>query len=91
MNGFKHLDVAASIYFNPAMGKKRKEESGEPQKFSVGETVIILRPHLWSGATGEVVSFANGLHRIKIEAKDPTPAHSHFHADAPGSELEAYI
>jgi len=72
---------------------KRKPEAKDetPQKFAVGESVIILRPHLWSDAIGEIVSFNNGLHRVKIKAKADGSTFSHFHADVPGEQLDSFI
>lgn len=70
---------------------KRKEAPLEPQKYAVGETVLILRPHLWSRCCGEVVAFANGLHRVKIEARDKETYPNGFHTDVPGSQLEPYL
>ena len=73
---------------------KRKPEpkSEAVQKFSVGETVLIVRPSpLWAGCVGEVVSFANGLHRVRITAKPDASNFSHFHADVPGEHLESFI
>lgn len=76
------------------VGVKRKAEAKnlEPQKFVVGETVLILRPSpLWAGCTGTVFGFANGLHRIRIEAKPDGSTFSHFRADIEGSLLQSYI
>lgn len=74
------------------MKRKAEAKNLEPQKFVVGETVLILRPSpLWAGASGEVVSFKDGLHRVRIEAKPDGSTFSHFHADIPGSLLQSYI
>jgi len=73
---------------------KRKPEAKDetPQKFAVGESVIILRPNkLWFDCVGEVVSFNNGLHRVKIKAKADGSTFSHFHADVPGEQLDSFI
>jgi hypothetical protein len=59
--------------------------------FAVGETVAILRPHLWSNCVGEVVSVNNGMHRIRIEAKPDGSTFSFFHADVDGHLLDSYI
>lgn len=41
--------------------------------------VIVVRPHLWSGAVGEVVAqYNDGNHRVRITGKDG----SYFHTDA---------
>jgi hypothetical protein len=55
-----------------------------PQKFALGERVKINRPHLWSGNSGEVVSFADGQHRIRIKGKDE----GFFHTEATAEFLE---
>ncbi len=73
------------------MKRKPEAKNLEPQKFAVGETVIILRPHLWSSCSGAVVSFSAGMHRVKIDAKDGETYPSGFHADVGARELEAYI
>jgi len=63
----------------------------QPRKFADGETVLIKRPHLWSGCVGEVVGFANGLHRVKITGKPEGTSFSHFHADVAADLLETYL
>lgn len=75
------------------MKKKSKglDYSNEPRKFEDGETVLINRPHLWSGCSGVVVFFKEGLHRVRIEAKEGGSTCSHFHADVPGGMLEVYL
>lgn len=73
------------------MKRKPEAKTPEPQKFAVGETVKILRPHLWSGCVGCVVSFAGGLHRIKIEGRPDGANMNYFHADVPASQLEEFI
>lgn len=72
------------------MKRKKTEAVLEPQKFSVGETVKINRPHLWSDCVGEVVSFKDGMHRIKIPVKYPH-SESFWTTDAPASQLESFI
>lgn len=74
-----------------AVKRKLDPKSLEPQKYAVGETCRILRPHLWHSCTGTVVSFANGFHRVKIDAKDGEAYPSGFHADVPGSQLIEFI
>lgn len=65
---------------------------GEVRKFEDGETVLIVRPNLlWSGCSGVVVGFTDGLHRVRIEAKPEGSTCSHFHADVRGDELESYL
>lgn len=71
--------------------KKKPATEIEPQKFAVGETVIVKRPALWAGASGEVVSFANGLHRVRIPNKPTGTDLPFFHTDVPGSLLEEFI
>ena len=56
-------------------------------RFTAGEPVVILRPHLWSGCVGEVVSEKDGIHRVKINGKDK----AFFHTDVPGDQLEAEL
>lgn len=73
------------------MKRKSKPDVVEPQKFSAGETVMILRPNMWSGACGEVVSFKDGLHRVRIKNKQNDESTPYFHTDVKGSELEEYI
>lgn len=74
------------------MKRKKTEAVLEPQKFSVGETVKINRPHLWSDCVGEVVSFKDGMHRIKIKSiYDGFDRDACFHTDAPASQLESFI
>lgn len=71
--------------------KTKQAYKPEEKKFENGETVIILRPHLWSGCSGEIVGFENGLHRVKITAKPDGSDFSHFHCECPGSLLEPYL
>lgn len=74
------------------MKRKPKTKNVEPRKFVDGETVLIVRPEkLWAGCNGTVVSFANGLHHVHIEAKDGETYPNGFHADVPGSLLEPFI
>lgn len=73
------------------MKRKPETKNVEPRKFADGESVIILRPHLWSGCSGTVISFSDGLHRLKIDAKDGEAYPSSFTAEAPGSLLESFI
>lgn len=74
------------------MKRKPDPTTLEPQKYAVGETVLILRPSpLWAGCSGTVTGFANGLHQIRIEAKPDGSNFTHFRADIPGSLLEPFI
>lgn len=59
--------------------------------FAAGETVLVQRPNLWSGAVGEVIKVDNGIHRIRIEAKPGGSTFSAFHADVSGDQLESYL
>lgn len=63
----------------------------ELQKYKVGETCLVLRPHLHSGCVGEVVSFKDGMHRIKIPTKPDMAVEKFWHTDVPGSQLEGWI
>ena len=49
----------------------------------VGTPCIILRPHLWSGGVGEVVSYdpETTLHRVKIAGKNGATFHTDCMAD----------
>jgi len=88
------IDKNYSICFAVrTMARKSKEPRPiQPQKFAVGETVLINRPHLWSGCVGEVVKFENGLHRIRIVGKcDAGEKPPVFHTDAEGEFLEGWI
>lgn len=51
-----------------------------------GTPVLILRPHLWSGAAGVVESYneVTTLHRILIHGKDG----ANFHADCTAEVLK---
>ena len=69
------------------MREKSEPAAIQPQKFAVGETVLIKRPHLWASCVGEVVSFANGQHCIKIAGKHGDV----FHTDAAAEFLEEWI
>ncbi len=78
------------------MAAKKKQSKnphiGKPRKFQDGDSVLIIRPNmLWFGCSGVVVSFADGLHRVRIEAKEGGSTCSHFHADIPSEELEEYL
>jgi hypothetical protein len=74
------------------MARKKKPEALEqPRVYANGETVLIKRPHLWSGCVGEVVGFANGQHRIKISANEDGSTTAIFHADAAAEFLEGWI
>jgi len=64
--------------------KSSKQKPTTGPIFKVGSQVIIKRPNLWSGSCGEVVSVAEGYHRIKIVGFD----NAVFHADVMGDELE---
>ena len=56
--------------------------------FPVGTIVEIVRPHLWSGCTGEVVAASSdGIHRIKIAGKDGQT----FQSEANGDEIVELI
>jgi len=71
--------------------KQKTATEIEPQKYAVGETVRILRPALWSGCVGEVVSFKDGLHRVRIANKPSGSDMPFFHTDVCGSMLEEFI
>ena len=60
-------------------------------RFSVGEEVLILRPHLWSAHVGTVESDKDGVHRIRITVKPDGSVCSPFHADVAGQCLEATL
>jgi hypothetical protein len=66
--------------------KKQPEVKKDLPRFEVGWPVVILRPHLWSGCAGEVVSEKDGIHRVKINGK-----HDVFHSDVPGDQLEGEL
>ena len=72
-------------------GKFINKFKDEPRIFLDGETVTILRPNLWSGCSGEVVGFKEGLHHVRVKAKPGFVKCSHFSVEAPGSELEAAL
>lgn len=60
---------------NDLMGKSR-------QVIPVGTFVLIQRPHLWSGAAGEIVTaYDDGRHRICIPGKDGLVCHTEARAD----------
>lgn len=68
------------------MASKTKQATKpyEGPVFDVGTPVVIIRPNpLWSGCAGEVVSIANGIHRIKIQGRNGDT----FHADCPCEQL----
>lgn len=71
------------------MAKKKSTEASRKDlpKFDVGWPVVILRPHLWSGCAGEVISETDGIHRVKIPGRD----NSYFHTDVPGDQLEGEL
>jgi len=70
----------------------RNQKAEDLRKFADGDTVLIIRPSpLWAGCSGTVVGFANGLHRIHIQAKDGEAYPKGFHADICGDELELYL
>lgn len=71
--------------------RKAQPKEIEPQKYQAGETVALLRPHLWSNYVGVVVSFKEGLYRVRIESKTDGSTCPHFHTDAKASELEGWI
>lgn len=73
------------------MKRKKPEAELEPQKFSVGETVRILRSHLWADCVGEVVSFREGKHLVKIKNKHDDKTMPFFHTEACASQLESFI
>lgn len=75
------------------MSKKSKKPdySNEPRKYQDGESVLILRPSLYSGAVGEVVGFTDGLHRIRIPCKDQSGPTKFWHAEVRGEEMELYL
>jgi hypothetical protein len=86
--------MAISISFNPRMAKAKNlknKHAEEPRKFADGDTVLINRPHLWSGCSGVVVGFADGLHRVKVTARPDATTQGFFHTDVPGSQLEDYL
>jgi len=64
--------------------KSSKQKPATGPIFKIGSQVLIKRPNLWSGCSGEVVSVTDGYHRIKITGKDGAV----FHADVMGSEME---
>lgn len=69
--------------------KSIKADTRKYPKLEVGTSVSILKPNLWSGASGEVVSVTeNGIHRVKIPSKY---AGEFFHADVPGDQLEVTL
>lgn len=75
------------------MGRKYEETNPNPEakNFPLGAICKILRPNLWSGSVGEVVTVYDngkqaGLHRIKITGLDPLDT---FHADVWGAHLSA--
>lgn len=51
----------------------------------VGTAVVILRPHLWGGCAGTVVSYnpTTTFHLVRITGRDGHP----FHAEAMASDL----
>lgn len=63
----------------------------EPRVFADGETVLVKRPHLHSGNVGTVISFKDGMHRIRIPVKHEMAVEKFWHADVPGSLLEEFI
>lgn len=67
------------------MASKTKQPTKpyEGPVFDVGTPCVILRPSMWSGCAGEVVSIANGIHRIKIQGRNGET----FHADCPYEQL----
>lgn len=71
--------------------KNKPAISTEAQKFAVGETVLILRSHLWAGAVGEVVGFSEGLHRVRIKNRHDDKLTPFFHTDVRASQLEGFI
>jgi len=87
----KYLELLFS--FDRVGGVKRKAgpKNLEPQKFQVGETTLILRPHLWGGASGVVVSFSEGMHRIKVKTNPEGSTCPVFHTDVPASQLESSL
>ncbi len=50
----------------------------------VGTPVVIKRPSLWANCAGEIISVANGLHRIKIQGLNG----QWYHADEIHANLE---
>lgn len=70
------------------MPRKRDEpENPDPlaPNFALGDKVEILRPNLWSGASGEVVTVYNtGLHRVRITGRNGEV----FHADVWAAHLK---
>jgi hypothetical protein len=72
------------------MKRKRKPvavEKYEGPVFPPGSTCLILRPNLWSQCECVVVSEVNGIHHVRIPAKNGAA----FHADIRGTELEIAI
>lgn len=59
-----------------------------PKVFPVGTEVLILRPHLYSGCVGEVVSIEKWLHRIRIPLKEPIGEMTHMHTESWSDTLE---
>lgn len=72
--------------FYSGMGKIKTglvEDTNFP-RHELSVMVLVVRPHLWNGATGEVVAqYKDGNHRIKITGKDGT----YFHTDAMSQHL----
>jgi len=62
----------------------KKVEKDLGPTFDVGESCMILRPHLWSGCACVVENVSpENIHRVVIKGKN---GHA-FHADVPGSQL----
>jgi hypothetical protein len=59
--------------FQSGMGKQKTGpvEDARFPRHELGEPVIVVRPHLWSGSIGEVVSlYKDGNHRVRIYGRD---------------------
>jgi len=67
------------------MKKLPKRKASGPE-YPVGDMVLILRPHLWSGCVGEVVSILEGFHRIRVSGTRKEG----FLAEACGDELKPW-
>lgn len=74
-----------------ARRKKPKQVLDTFQKFMTGEPVIVGRSLIWSGFSGEVVGFRNGLHVVKLNMKPGGRPCAPFHAELLGDELETHL
>lgn len=70
---------------------KRRPEKSAPYsniRFPVGSQVVLNRPHLWAGARGCVIGESNGIHEVKITARDNETYPKGFSTSASGDVLE---